>query len=318
MRKITCIMALMFVCVSVANAQTVKRLSKFVYYQNNALYATNNRYYDDYGRVNKAEHIKADGTRNDITITYSADGKTITLLGSGPSVYSDVMTKSVVTLENGRITKMVADFNSTYGDFVESNNIIFDVDGGLQQIEASYNYASGRTEGPYTYALAWSGGNIISFTVDASVMNFTYSAIDTPATFPFRMDIGFDFENFDSPSPLNYIDIKYFGKLSSKLPASTVRYRDGEVRETNTISYDLDGNGDVKAIDFTNTYMGTTTKHHLDLYYTDVHTGIDAVTSETNVVPSRIYNVSGQRLPALSNGLNIIKTVSGETIKVIK
>lgn len=66
----------------------------------------------------------------------------------------------------------------------------------------------------------------------------------------------------------------------------------------------------------------------VDLMGSDVHvqakfvsngtTGINAATAATVDGASRVYDLSGRRLPAMQKGLNIVKTQDGKTVKVIK
>ena len=46
-------------------------------------------------------------------------------------------------------------------------------------------------------------------------------------------------------------------------------------------------------------------------------TGINSV-STASAKASRIYDLSGRELPAMQNGLNIVKMANGKTVKVIK
>ena len=50
---------------------------------------------------------------------------------------------------------------------------------------------------------------------------------------------------------------------------------------------------------------------------TSSETGINAATVTTPAA-SRVYDLSGRQLPAMQKGLNIVKTASGKTVKVVK
>ena len=51
---------------------------------------------------------------------------------------------------------------------------------------------------------------------------------------------------------------------------------------------------------------------------TSSETGINAVDCTTTNGATRVYDISGRQLPAMQKGLNIVKTESGKTIKVMK
>ena len=325
MKTLISILALLFICANYTDAQTNKRVYKLEYYVDGDLRATSNRYYDDKGRLNKAEIIENNGKRHDITATYSADGKTITMVYSGPklSTSSDCVTKSVTTIDNGRIVQFTYDEQSSYGDNSVTNNILYDSDGSIQQIEFTAIFSAGYEEGPYTFPLAWNDGNVSSFTVDASVLTFAYSDYATPASLPLRLDLGFmiDLDVLVQPHPLIYANTSYLGKRSNKLPAGIVRYRDGEERERSNYSYTFDGEGNVTAIDETNVYIGqetTTTLYHVNFYYEEGVSGISGVSASASAAPVGVYSVAGQKLAEPSTGINIIKDSAGKTTKVIK
>ena len=44
----------------------------------------------------------------------------------------------------------------------------------------------------------------------------------------------------------------------------------------------------------------------------------ESITCAASAKVSRIYDLSGRELPAMQNGLNIVKMANGKTVKVIK
>lgn len=262
--------------------------------------------YDSQGRLIRIyDEEKYRTHQEEILFSYNDANGTITIEGFGDGVHNkDIIGKSVLTINNGRVTKL---YYQNLWDEIEYD---FAYNNEGEWIEVSIN---GQTVGNNI----WEDGNIVNMEGEYWAFGETTSFTDYnyPESFPIFYTPSMEYSAIDMPSPFFHF-CSLFGKRQKKLPASAIYDEDSMM----TYSYKLDSEGNIVEIVEQEEYLHS---HHVTEYRIVFHYGEATVTGinllkHNSVTQNNIrFNLSGQKLSKYVKGLTIIKDSKGNVRKYI-
>ena len=255
--------------------------------------------YDEYGRLSEAYRKGMSGERDGkIIVTYSPDGATITIEEVLDPAIEDLV-KSVSYVEDG----LIKEYDCTFGEGEEYFKRIATYNENREGVYYEEQYANGTF---MSYHLTWQDGNIVAVTVEGvgTVIEFTPSSYDNPASNPYFMELIDAVTDFDMPNSAYYLK-NYNGRSSSKLPQSR---RNLFNEEESQYSYLFDAEGNITEVTelLTDNHGGKPYVYRATFEYEE-GTSINSIAADTLKRATSFYDLCGRRVSSQVKGVAISK-----------